>query len=227
MSMRLGKRPILRALESRAVRLAAVVVLAFADLGSAGLSSASANDALPPLKGEMGDFNYFASPRPVPAISFQDGSGKTLTLEDFKGRVVLVNFWATWCGPCLSEMPSLDRLQAKLDGRDFTVLDLSLDRQGKAVVEPYFAQNKLSHLGIYLDPKSQAFYAFRGTGVPTSFLIGREGLARGMLIGPAEWDSPAAIEFVEQFIGQGQKGATKLKQTYAPGRSSSARADAR
>lgn len=159
----------------------------------------------------MGDFSYFASPKPVPPIAFADAEGKTLSLADFKGRVVLVNFWATWCAPCVREMPALDRLQAKLGGPDFTVLALSLDRQGKAAVEPYFAENKLGHLGIYLDPDGKAFRAWQGRGVPTSFLVGRDGLARGVLLGPAKWDSAEALRLIEHAIGEGR--GEKLQQT--------------
>lgn len=181
--------------------------------GPFGLASASGDGSLPVLKGEMGDFSYFDGPKPVPPISFEDGQGKTLSLADFKGRVVLVNFWATWCAPCLREMPSLDRLQAALGGSDFIVLDLSLDRQGKAAVEPYFRDNKLVHLGIYIDREGKGFHAWQGSGVPTSFIIGRDGLARGVLIGPAQWDSPAAVKLIRHFISEGR--ARKIEETRA------------
>lgn len=198
--------------------LAAAALLILALAGSyAGF--AGAGGAIPSLKGEMGDFNYFATPKPVPPIGFIGPKGQSLTLSDFKGKVVLVNFWATWCGPCVKEMPSLDRLQARLGGRDFTVVDISLDRQGREAVEPYFAQNNLTHLGIYLDPKSQAFRAWSGRGVPTSFLIGRDGKAYGVLLGPAEWDSPDALKLIQHVIDLGSSRAPDIQQTQtgAPG----------
>ena len=160
----------------------------------------------------LGDFSYFTTPKPVPPIAFEDGNGRPLTLAEFKGRVVLVNFWATWCGPCVKEMPSLDRLQARLGGPGFTVLDLSIDRQGKAAVEPFFAVNKLTHLKIYLDPKAAAFHAWHGEGVPMSYLIGRDGRALGMILGPADWDSPAMLAIVEHAVAEGAPGP-KMKST--------------
>lgn len=212
--MRLGKRSILWALGLGAATLGAAAIagiLAFGGpgafdglvFGGRGRDLAGGAGTPPTLKGEMGDFSYFAAPRPVPAIAFTDGAGKSLSLADFRGRVVLVNFWATWCAPCVREMPSLDRLQARLGGPDFAVLDISLDREGKAVVEPYFAKNQLRHLGIYLDPSGEAFRRWQGSGVPTSFLIDREGRARGVLLGPAQWDSPDAVALVRFLVGKG------------------------
>jgi len=81
---------------------------------------------------------YNSTPREVPAISFRDTQGQTLSLSDFRGRVVLVNIWATWCVPCREEMPALDRLQGKLGGTDFEVVALSVDRAGMNAVEGFF-----------------------------------------------------------------------------------------
>lgn len=206
-------RSILAALLAAAAALAVSLAAPNAGRGPFGLASAAGDGSLPVLKGEMGDFSYFAGPKPVPPISFEDGQGKTLTLADFRGRVVLVNFWATWCAPCKSEMPSLDRLEAALGGSDFIVLDLSLDRLGKAAIEPYFRDNKLAHLGIYIDREGKGFRAWQGSGVPTSFIIGRDGLARGVLLGAADWDSPAAIKLIRHFIAEGR--AQKIEETRA------------
>lgn len=213
MASRDNGRSIFAALLVAAAALAVSLAAPNAGRGPFGLASAFGDGSLPVLKGEMGDFSYFAGPKPVPPISFEDGQGKTLSLADFKGRVVLVNFWATWCAPCKSEMPSLDRLEAALGGRDFIVLDLSLDRQGKAAIEPYFRDNKLAHLGIYIDREGKGFRAWQGSGVPTSFIIGRDGLARGVLLGAADWDSPAAIKLIRHFIAEGR--AQKIEETRA------------
>jgi len=181
----------------------------------------AASTALPLLKGELGDFSYFDGPKPVPPLAFEDGAGRQLSLASFKGRVVLVNFWATWCAPCVSEMPSLDRLEATLGGKDFAVLDISLDRQGSAAVDPYFKAHALAHLGVYLDPDGTGFHAWHGSAVPTSFLIDREGRALGMLLGPAEWDSPQALELIRHFIAEG--AAPKSEETRAERASGSRR----
>jgi thiol-disulfide isomerase/thioredoxin len=211
--MRLGKRSILWALGAGTVGLTIALGLAVAWLGQFDAPRIAAGPASPLLKGEMGEFSHFAVPRPVPPIAFLDGAGRTLGLGDFAGRVVLVNFWATWCAPCVREMPSLDRLQAALGGPDFTVVALSLDRQGKEAVAPYFAEHLLGHLAVYLDPEGEAFRAWRGQGVPTSFLIGRDGRAIGVLLGPAHWDAPEAIKLIRYYMGEGGRGAAGPQQT--------------
>ena len=182
----------------------ASAALALSVVPASPLSPAqAASTALPLLKGELGDFSYFDGPKPVPPLSFEDGQGHALSLASFKGRVVLVNFWATWCAPCLREMPSLDRLEAALGGKDFIVVDISLDRQGAAAVGPYFKEHELTHLGVYLDPKGAGFHAWNGSAVPTSFVIDREGRGRGLLLGPAQWDSPEALALIRHFIAEG------------------------
>jgi thiol-disulfide isomerase/thioredoxin len=142
------------------------------------------------------------SPKPLPAIVFADGDGKTGSLADFRGRFVLLNIWATWCVPCRKEMPALDRLQAKLGGPDFEVVTLSIDRGGADAVRKFYADVGIRNLTITLDAKSEAPFKLGTVGVPTTLLIDREGQEIGRLIGAAEWDSPEMIEFLKSTIGQ-------------------------
>lgn len=132
----------------------------------------------------------------APAISFEDGERRHLTLADFKGQVVLVNFWATWCTPCIRELPSLDRLQAQLKPSGVKIIALSLDRGGADVVKRFFAENGIRHLDVYVDPTMDAQQAFKIPGLPTTVLIDRNGHDRGRLIGPADWDDAKAAQLV-------------------------------
>ena len=124
--------------------------------------------------------------------------GKTATLADFRGHVVLVNLWATWCAPCVKEMPSLERLQAKLG--DLKVLAISEDRQAATVVAPFIEKHGIEGLAIYLDPKNDVDHALAVGGLPTSFLIDRDGRILGELEGAAEWDSPAMVSLIEGYL---------------------------
>ncbi|HEX4568793.1 MAG TPA: TlpA family protein disulfide reductase, partial [Dongiaceae bacterium] len=124
-----------------------VIAAAFA-LGGAWLSASLAGDA--PLTGAVADFNRIDPPLPAPGDAFKDSAGKELHLADFRGKLVLLNVWATWCAPCRAEMPSLDRLQAKLGDEGLLVLPLSLDRGGGPVVAVYYGQHDITHLGVYL-----------------------------------------------------------------------------
>lgn len=149
--------------------------------------------------GGIGQFIPLDKPQPAPAMEFATRTGEPVRLADFQGRVVLVNLWATWCAPCVREMPSLDRLQARL-GRDLTILALSEDRGGARVVDPFLEKLGLGKLAIYLDPKGAVGQAFAVRGLPTSLLIDRDGNIRARLEGAAEWDAPAMIETLQQYL---------------------------
>ncbi len=139
-------------------------------------------------------------PAPLPATAFENAAGETVRFADFRGRVVLLNLWATWCPPCVREMPSLDRLQAKLGGPDFAVVALSLDRLGTARVTPFFGEHGIKNLAQYLDPRSRVATALRVNGLPTTLLIDRAGREVGRVIGPAEWDSPEAVAMIRRLM---------------------------
>lgn len=161
---------------------------------------------------EMRQFIPTDPPRPAPAIAFADGTGKTFSLADFRGRIVLVNLWATWCEPCIREMPALDRLQAAIGGKDFDILLISQDRGGEPVVAPFFAKLGLTTLTTYLDPKSTVGRAFAVRGLPTSILIDRDGNERGRVEGAANWDGPQAQALLRWHIARDGKtpdGAVK------------------
>lgn len=154
----------------------------------------------PPLTGWMEKFEPAADPVPLPSTVFTDGSGKELTLADFKGKVVLLNFWATWCGPCVREMPSLERLHTTLAGEDFTVIALSEDRKGWAKIAPFKEKIGLDHLPLFHDVRSRMMFQTKARGLPTTILIGRNGKELGRLTGPAEWDTPEAVALMRYYI---------------------------
>ena len=154
----------------------------------------------PPVAGSVANFSRIDPPRPAPDASFRDSAGKTLRLADFRGKLVLLNIWATWCAPCRAEMPSLDRLQARLGGKGLVVLPLSLDRGGGPAVAVFYGQQDITHLGVYLDGKGARPGALKIDGVPASFLIDQEGRLVGRLEGAAEWDSPEALALIDYYL---------------------------
>jgi len=150
----------------------------------------------------MEKFEQSSNPAPAPETTFTDESGTELTLRNFRGRVVLVNFWATWCGPCVREMPSLERLHNKLKGPDFSVIALSKDRKGWEKIGPFRDKLNLQDLPLYHDVKSQMMFATKARGLPTTLLIGRDGTELGRLTGPAEWDTDEAVALIRYYIGR-------------------------
>jgi len=164
-----------------------------------GLARAGEREADMPDRAELGVFVPSSQPAPAPAVSLMDLAGNTVDLSDFKGKVVLINLWATWCEPCRREMPSLERLQSRLGGR-IEVLAVSEDRGGGKMVEPFIAKLGLKSVKTYIDPKCIVGHAFEVQGLPTSFLIDREGKVLGRVAGAAEWDSPKILAVLESFL---------------------------
>lgn len=150
--------------------------------------------------GAMANFTVLAERKPVPRNSFVDADGNTLTLADFKGKVVLLNLWATWCAPCRREMPDLDALQRDLGGERFQVVALSSDRGGIDVVGPFFEEIGVSHLDKYNDKTMKLQRELRAFGLPTTLLIDAQGREIGRLVGPAEWGSEDALRLIRHFI---------------------------
>ena len=149
----------------------------------------------------LGEFTPLEAPRPAPDVGFTTRAGEPVRLSSFRHHLVLVNLWATWCGPCVREMPSLDRLQAKL-GSGLTILPISEDRGGAATVDPFLAKHGIKELAAYLDPSGDVAHAFGVQGLPTSFLIDGDGRILGSLEGAADWDSPSMIALLRHYIAE-------------------------
>ena len=147
----------------------------------------------------LGQFTALSTPLPAPALAFTARDGAQRQLAEFKGKLVLVNLWATWCAPCVEEMPSLDRLQTQL-GDKLTILAISEDRQGETVVAPFLEQHAIKHLAIFLDPKTAATNEFGAQGLPTSYLIARDGTIVGKEEGGAQWDSSEMIAKLTTYL---------------------------
>ncbi|WP_426954772.1 TlpA family protein disulfide reductase [Muricoccus radiodurans] len=142
-------------------------------------------------------------PKPLPDLVFTDGEGKETRLTDFAGRGVVLNLWATWCPPCVAEMPALDRLAGVLEADGIAVVALSSDRGGGAQVESFYARTGVKKLGIWLDPRGVATRALGPRGLPTTVLIDRAGRERARLEGDAAWDGPALLADVRRLCGDG------------------------
>ena len=157
-----------------------------------------------PVEGPSGDpigaFIRKPAPAPLPNVAFQNAEGQPVDLASFKGRVVLLNLWATWCIPCRKEMPALDRLQAALGSNDFEVVALSIDRSGIAGTRKFLDSIGVARLRLYVDPSAKLANEFKAVGLPTTLLIDRQGREIGRLIGPAEWDDADAKKLVQMAL---------------------------
>ena len=153
--------------------------------------------------GTLAAFVVHPEPKPVAEISFHDAEQNPLSLSQWKGRVVLVNLWATWCGPCRKEMPELAKLQHLLGSEDFEVVAISVDRQGAEVARPFLETVGAEALTLYLDPSTKVLADFKAVGLPASILIDRSGREIGRMFGPADWASPEAVRLIGTAIAEG------------------------
>lgn len=139
-------------------------------------------------------------PTPAPALSFQDGAGRTHHLAEFLGKGVVLNLWATWCPPCVAEMPALDQLASRVAGRGIVVLPVSSDRGGAARVRAFYDSHGIEHLPIWLDPEGAALQSLKLEGIPTTLILNRTGRIAGRLEGAINWAAPDAAPLLARVI---------------------------
>jgi thiol-disulfide isomerase/thioredoxin len=176
----------------------------------------SARNQSPPAKGKRSltarPFQFApagADLDDIAEVRFVDANGRRMSLADFRGKQVLLNIWATWCGPCREEMPTLDRLQTRLGGPDFEVVALSIDNESVEVVRDFYTALGLQALRIYVDRSTMAPVNLNVLGIPTTLLLDRNGRELGRYMGPADWDG----ETVASAIGERLSAASAETST--------------
>lgn len=181
------------------------------------------------VKGEpvetAGDYRQFytgalldfvpAEPGPLPEeVTFVAENGGSVSLSDFRGQVILLNLWATWCAPCLNEMPTLDRLKAELASDDFDVVAVSVDKAGVEKSKLFLERTGAQHLELFVDATMSLNFAWSAYSLPTTILIGRDGKEIGRAVGDKDWDSPEVRRFLKAVIAdtapaQGSSGLSQ------------------
>ena len=157
-------------------------------------------------------FLLFSKPRVLPDTQFEDSSGRAIGLSQFRGRVILLNLWATWCEPCRREMPSLDRLQALLGGPAFEVVAVSLDYGNFAKAKAFYGEIGIRSLGLYFDTQNRFMKDLSVKALPTTSLVDAEGRERGWQTGAAAWDSPAMVAFLREQIARMQMQSSSVDE---------------
>ena len=159
-----------------------------------GLIAVAAGVYVAYWQASSGPFGRAASPKAIPELRFVDATGRAQTLADFRGKVVLLNVWATWCEPCREEMPTLDRLQARLGGDRFQVVALSVDQQGVSIARKFYDEFAIKALALYVDPTARAAFTLNAPGLPVTLLVDRNGREIGRHLGAVKWDAPEVVE---------------------------------
>ena len=181
--------------EDRRVKLKSILLIfmAFAGIGIIAL-----------LQTRNSSFNPSVTPGfkkgvSAPDFAFPDINGNMVSLSDFKGKVVLLNIWATWCLPCVEEMPSMEKLYKKLENEGLEILAVSIDEAGAEVVRPFMKNHRLSFTAL-TDTEGKTKSLYQITGVPESFIIDRDGIIVEKIIGPRDWATSGAINYFRNLI---------------------------
>jgi thiol-disulfide isomerase/thioredoxin len=165
----------------------------------------AASRIAPFARGEVAAVTVATRPKLVPALSFNDGAGQQKTLAEWRGRVVLLNLWATWCEPCRKEMPALDSLAATLGGDRFDVVAVNIDTRALDKPRAWLKNVGVAHLAYYADPSAKVFQELKAAGkafgMPTTLIVDPQGCELGTLSGPAEWASEDALKLIRAAIG--------------------------
>jgi len=154
-------------------------------------TKAPAGDSAPPAGIEI-----FAGQPPAPTTPFADEHASLTAIKDFRGKIVILNLWATWCAPCVKEMPSLESLAARLPPDRFAVVAVSQDKGGAAIAKPFLDRIGVRRLPLYVDPTGRVARDLGARGFPTTILIAQNGTVLAKLEGPAEWDSDEMIVYL-------------------------------
>lgn len=161
---------------------------------------AHAADGPPAFMGAARQFTLIRPAKEAPPLKLVDKDGKPVDAAQFKGRVLLVNFWATWCAPCVIEMPTLEKLQAEMGSKEFEVVTVAIDSRGIATVGPFWFRKGFRNLVLRLDSKGATYAAYGVRGLPTTVLIDHRGKIVGYLEGHADWASDKGKALIRYYL---------------------------
>jgi len=140
-------------------------------------------------------------PAPAPDLKFTNAAGKKLTLANYRGNGLVVNIWATWCGPCVAELPTFAAISQSLAKSKILILPISVDLDGSKTVQAFYTSHDITTLPVLLDPDGSATDALNTDGIPVSIIINPQGQLVGRLDGSANWNSPPTLALIRQLAG--------------------------
>ena len=184
----------------RAMSSPRALILALGLLLLCALPAAAYHEADEPSDGTVASFKPVEPPYPVTGVQFSDATGQAVRIDDFAGQVVLLNLWATWCPPCVRELPALDRLAGRFEGEAFAVVTLALDKGGALQAAPYFERLGIANLVLYVDPARAIGEVLPDDVLPASFFIDRQGRVVSYLRSYVDWDDASADRLIRELL---------------------------
>ena len=191
--------------------VAGLIIIAVGFVASRPTSESPAPEAAAPAeqpaaaaegKIDLSGLIWHETPLAAPATVFKDAADADQTLANFTGKVTVENFWATWCAPCVKEMPTLDALQANLGGPDFQVLAIAQDREGAKVAKPFAEKQEWKNLAFYVEAPGRFMRDAKLNGLPTSLILDKKGQEVGRVEGELAWDSPEVEKIMRDLMAK-------------------------
>ncbi|ESE42970.1 TlpA disulfide reductase family protein [Shewanella decolorationis] len=160
-----------------------------------------------PIESTVDLINVLPKTYPIEPVAFSDVDGKALDFSQYKGKVVMVNMWATWCPPCVRELPAIERLATKFKAEEFALLPISIDADGKQQVQPFLTSLGMANFNSYYDPEQNLGQVFPLDTIPATFILDQNGQLIAFVRSFVDWDDAKAVSLIQGFI---DKGAKKL-----------------
>ncbi|MCL1122848.1 TlpA disulfide reductase family protein [Shewanella bicestrii] len=160
-----------------------------------------------PIESTVDLINVLPKTYPIEPVAFSDVDGKAIDFSQYKGKVVMVNMWATWCPPCVRELPAIERLATKFKAEEFALLPISIDADGKQQVQPFLTSLGMANFNSYYDPEQNLGQVFPLDTIPATFILDQNGQLIAFVRSFVDWDDAKAVSLIQGFI---DKGAKKL-----------------
>lgn len=158
-----------------------------------------------PVESTVDLINVLPKTFPIKPVAFNDVDGKAIDFSHYKGKVIMVNMWATWCPPCVRELPAIERLAAKFKSEDFALLPISIDAEGKQQVQSFLNSLGMTEFNSYYDPEQNLGQVFPLDTIPATFILDQNGQLIAFVRSFVDWDDTKAISLIQGFIDKGRE----------------------
>ena len=161
--------------------------------------------ATKPMESTVDLINVLPKTFPIEPVAFNDIDGKAIDFSQFKGKIIMVNMWATWCPPCVRELPAIERLATKFKAEDFVLLPISIDAEGKQQVQPFLNSLGMPNFNSYYDQSQSLGDVFPLDTIPATFILDQQGQLIAFVRSYVDWDDAKAVSLIQGFIDKGSK----------------------